>query len=80
MFHQKYEKVLKNTQNVSKTVDNHQEQLVLRYDINFSHFSLKNGQKTNIQDPEFVTADNKNAIEIHHLSPQKSMVGTPIGF
>ena len=28
-FHQKYEKVLKTTQNVPKTVDNHQEQLVL---------------------------------------------------
>ena len=30
MFHQKYEKVLKTTQNVPKTVDNHQEQLVMR--------------------------------------------------
>ena len=29
IFHQKYEKVLKTTQNVPKTVDNHQEQLVL---------------------------------------------------
>ena len=29
LFHQKYEKVLKTTQNVPKTMDNHQEQLVL---------------------------------------------------
>ena len=29
IFHQKYEKVLKTTQNVPKTVDNHQEQLVM---------------------------------------------------
>ena len=28
-LHQKYEKVLKTTQNVPKTVNNHQEQLVL---------------------------------------------------
>ena len=27
IFHQKYEKVLKTTQNIPKTVDNHQEQL-----------------------------------------------------
>ena len=29
IFHQKYEKVLKSTQNVPKTVDNHHERLVL---------------------------------------------------
>ena len=30
------------------TVDNHQEQLVLGWDINFSHFSLKKDQKKRI--------------------------------
>ena len=29
IFHEKYEKVLKTNQNVPKTVDNHQEKLVL---------------------------------------------------
>ena len=29
IFHQKYEEVLKTTQNVPKTFDNHQKQLVL---------------------------------------------------
>ena len=29
VFHQKYEKVLKTTQNMPQTVDNHQEQLAL---------------------------------------------------
>ena len=39
ILHQKFQKVIKTTQNVPKTVDNHQEQLV----FNFSHFSLKKG-------------------------------------
>ena len=38
IFHQKYEKVLKTTQNVPKTVDNHQEQLVLGLGYQFLSF------------------------------------------
>ena len=55
--------MIKTTQNVPKTVDNHQEQFALGLGYLFSHFSLKKGQKTKFQDPEFITADNINAIE-----------------
>ena len=47
-------------------------------DINFSHFILKKGQKTKFYDPEFGTADDKNAIKTPFfaiLSPQKGMGG-----
>ena len=53
IFHQKYEKVLKTTQNVPKTVDNHQEQLVLGLGYQFSYFSLKKGLKTKFKSPPF---------------------------
>jgi len=39
--------------------------------------------KTKFQDPDFVTADNKNAIETPFFAisePQKGIGGTPIGF
>ena len=52
------------------------------HDISFSHFSLKKGQKTKFQDQEFVTADNKNAIETPFfaiLRPRKSIGGILIG-
>ena len=38
IFHQKYEKVLKTTQNVPKIVDNHQEQLVSGLGYQFYSF------------------------------------------
>ena len=38
IFHRKYEKVLETTQNVPKTVDNHQEQLVLGLGYQFLSF------------------------------------------
>ena len=51
-------------------------------DINFSHFSFKKGQKNEFQDLEFVTTDNKNAIETPSFaisSPQKATIGILIG-
>ena len=50
-------------------------------DNNFSHFSLKKGQKTKFYDPEIGTADDKNAIKTPFfaiLSPQKGMGGLVI--
>ena len=38
ILHQKYEKELKSTQNVPKTVENHQEQLVLGLGYQFLSF------------------------------------------
>ena len=38
IFYQKYEKVLKTTQNEPKTVDNHQEQLALGLGYQFLSF------------------------------------------
>ena len=45
MFHQKYEKVLKNTQNVPKTVDNHKEQSDLGLGYQFQSFWPQKGQQ-----------------------------------
>ena len=39
--------------------------------MNFSYFSLKKGQKNKFQDPEFVTTNNKNAIETPHRFIEK---------
>ena len=74
ILHPKFEKMIKNTQNVPKTVDNY----FLVQDNNFSHFSLKKGQKTEFYDLEIGTADDKNAIKTPFftiLSPQKGMGG-----
>ena len=55
--------MIKNTQNVPKTVDNPWYNLFSFLYINFNHFSPKKGQKNTFQDLNFGLVDNKNAIE-----------------
>ena len=65
ILHPKFEKVIKTTQNVPKTLDNHQEQLVLGLGYQFLSFQHQKRPQNNFQDSEFVTA------VFRHFKPHK---------
>ena len=65
------------------TVDNHQEQLVLGWDINFSHFSLKKDQKKRISRSGFCHCQQQKCYRnlfFRHIKPLKGYVRYPHRF